>query len=1223
MRQIHNNGTPRENTAEKKKALLDAGMSPQNIGWLVPYLDMTQPEQPALLKQAQKQSARTLTADQCIYFAVLMNRLLETPKSITDEVKDRHHRAIKAFFSIFGTELLHNSLTQARPWMDYGFKLVNIPLELDTLLGEGAALALKASYWNGGLNMANSLKAAAPEQIEKALTYCTGPADPARVVLACLWLAKQDGVLTSLVGGITGKTAQMVKLVQEGAAALLPEVAPSLNPSDRTVLTRYMEQGNVDAMPVKAQKLQNVNRLTNAYTLGSRTTETAAVGSACFLAMENAPALQTVFLVYAALDTSLTLYDSLRLAGELRFRAKIPWLIEHTPFHTVIPRLCSPGGQHAFAIQIAKEYPEQFEKALKGKDYLSAKSILDVLEQVDPERAKRFQDHKRPGEQQQVAKAITEGVPGFNASEERDLRNFVLNGGDLSGLLAKHPLTVGGSKNLGYDRSGVSYASQYSLDPFLARAIIAMMFSIQSYHATQTWNEAYRKLPEEQKHMGTLLDAVAAEGLPLMDCLILPEWEDAHSYSTKDKAKVMEQSVDWMLKQPEDLISKAAEKGSAYVRTMAAKAWEKKGNFDALLTMAQDSSKQVRKTVVDAFVAKPFSEGPKAALELLTSKKATQRETGINILVDMEMHATKKGVYAQQYRTQLEEALSKEKSVKLANALRALLGLELAEADGKKSAAPTGDPVTEVLKGGKKRKVQWVLDGTQQLVSRAPGGALADEDRLAAVMVCCMQPGGLAEAKKLAEPLDAKELAAFAGAAFELWLEQNAPSKLKWILTFSAVFGGHAMVDNLKRQINQWPLNARGAIACDAVNALALSPEPEALLVVDSISRKFKFKQVKAAAGKALDFAAKELGLSTEELADRIVPDLGLDQRGQRVFNYGPRSFTVTLTPALELEIQNQDGKKVKSMPAPGKQDDPALAGDASAEFKALKKQIKATISTQTLRLEQALSTGRVWTGAGWRELFVQKPIMRQFAVGLVWGVYGENGTLTDTFRYLEDGSLNTADEDEYELSDEARVGLVHPVELSKEALDTWKQQLEDYEIKQPIEQLTRPVSRVAEDEKDETSLDTFGGRVLNDLSLSGKLLSMGWYRGSVLDAGGFYDFYREDGPIGAQLNFSGSFVGGGFDDQATVYDIQFYHSGTVQRGSYIYDTLGRPDSPDTPADAAGPNFVLVGGVYRPSDQRLIKLGEVPARLFSEIVYQVQKATASSTETRDDWKTNR
>ena len=44
---------------------------------------------------------------------------------------------------------------------------------------------------------------------------------------------------------------------------------------------------------------------------------------------------------------------------------------------------------------------------------------------------------------------------------------------------------------------------------------------------------------------------------------------------------------------------------------------------------------------------------------------------------------------------------------------------------------------------------------------------------------------------------------------------------------------------------------------------------------MDGISRKFKFKQVKAAAVKALEFAASQLGITTEELADRIVPDLG------------------------------------------------------------------------------------------------------------------------------------------------------------------------------------------------------------------------------------------------------------------------------------------------------------------------------------------------------------
>ena len=58
-------------------------------------------------------------------------------------------------------------------------------------------------------------------------------------------------------------------------------------------------------------------------------------------------------------------------------------------------------------------------------------------------------------------------------------------------------------------------------------------------------------------------------------------------------------------------------------------------------------------------------------------------------------------------------------------------------------------------------------------------------------------------------------------------------------------------------------------------------------LTVDAISRKFKFRQVKAAAGQALENAAKELGITTEELADRIVPDLGFSADGKRVFDYG------------------------------------------------------------------------------------------------------------------------------------------------------------------------------------------------------------------------------------------------------------------------------------------------------------------------------------------------
>ena len=118
---------------------------------------------------------------------------------------------------------------------------------------------------------------------------------------------------------------------------------------------------------------------------------------------------------------------------------------------------------------------------------------------------------------------------------------------------------------------------------------------------------------------------------------------------------------------------------------------------------------------------------------------------------------------------------------------------------------------------------------------------------------------------------------------------------------------------------------------------------------------------------------------------------------------------------------------------------------------------------------------------------------------------------------------------------------------------------------------------------------------MLNGLSLSGKLQGLGWYRGSVQDAGVFYTFYREDAALnmGVELNFSGCYVGDE-NDTVTVYDAEFYRSGTVQRGSYCYDA--------------------------PKEENTFALGDVPPRYYSEIVYQLERATASSTQTDPDWR---
>lgn len=112
---------------------------------------------------------------------------------------------------------------------------------------------------------------------------------------------------------------------------------------------------------------------------------------------------------------------------------------------------------------------------------------------------------------------------------------------------------------------------------------------------------------------------------------------------------------------------------------------------------------------------------------------------------------------------------------------------------------------------------------------------------------------------------------------------------------------------------------------------------------------------------ECLENAAKELGISAEELAEQIVPDLGFGKDGKRIFDYGKRSFTVRLTSTLELEIANDQGKAVKNMPAPGKTDDPQAA-DAYEAFKTMKKHIKTTVSAQRARLESALGRPCLWT---------------------------------------------------------------------------------------------------------------------------------------------------------------------------------------------------------------------------------------------------------------------
>ncbi|KPC74321.1 hypothetical protein ADL26_11425, partial [Thermoactinomyces vulgaris] len=128
-----------------------------------------------------------------------------------------------------------------------------------------------------------------------------------------------------------------------------------------------------------------------------------------------------------------------------------------------------------------------------------------------------------------------------------------------------------------------------------------------------------------------------------------------------------------------------------------------------------------------------------------------------------------------------------------------------------------------------------------------------------------------------------------------------------------------------------------------------------ALRAIQGIADRVKFKGLKEEARRQIDAIAAELGLTRDQLADRLVPDFGLGEAGALVLDYGPRAFTVGFDEQLKPYVTDEDGKPRKTLPKPGAKDDPELAGPAYRRFTELKKELRAVAVDQVRRLEAAM----------------------------------------------------------------------------------------------------------------------------------------------------------------------------------------------------------------------------------------------------------------------------
>ncbi|WP_344487485.1 DUF4132 domain-containing protein [Glycomyces endophyticus] len=346
----------------------------------------------------------------------------------------------------------------------------------------------------------------------------------------------------------------------------------------------------------------------------------------------------------------------------------------------------------------------------------------------------------------------------------------------------------------------------------------------------------------------------------------------------------------------------------------------------------------------------------------------------------------------------------------------------------------------------------------------------------------------------LAETCDRASLTRFSHALFEQWLVAGAPWDQSWALTQLMHFGDDETVRALTPLIGRWPGENQHHRAVKGLKVLGAIGSEAALRAIQGIGEKAKFAAIKLEAREQITAIAANLGLSAEQLADRLVPDFGLREASALVLDYGPRSFKVGFDEQLKPFVTDGDGKPRKSLPKPAAKDDQELADAAYKRFANLRKELRTVAADQVKRLERAMVTGRTWTPAEFGEHFAGHPLVWHLARRLVWTADGV------PFRLAEDRSRTDVEENALAVADDAVIRIAHPVHLGEEVA-AWSEIFADYEIVQPFPQLGRETAAFTDEELATGHVTRFEQARVTVGGLLG-LVKKGWVRAPALDAG-------------------------------------------------------------------------------------------------------------------------
>jgi hypothetical protein len=380
------------------------------------------------------------------------------------------------------------------------------------------------------------------------------------------------------------------------------------------------------------------------------------------------------------------------------------------------------------------------------------------------------------------------------------------------------------------------------------------------------------------------------------------------------------------------------------------------------------------------------------------------------------------------------------------------------------------------------RPPQWVdQDALPPLRTRA-GAVLPEAARRG--LIADLKAEGTAGTARLARAIRAalreEDCAELMTALLRDWADAGQPQHdRRWLLFAIGILGDADYIDHLGDRVATESRAGQHRMADYCVASLARSPHPAAAAWLARLARSGPTPRLRQEAWSAR--------LARPGGDPVMVRARGFDRHGQRPFRLGGRELTLRLEPDGSLSIF-EGRRRLRSLPRARRDDDPDAVAAARARFSALKTALAADLSDTIAALTEAMITGAGITG--WRAL-LESPVPHFVVRGVIWEALSE-GREPIRFLLTDEGDPVDAAGADLDLDGVSAIRPVHPLSLSPEEADAWRNLLLEASASPAFQQLDRPVFRPIDPEHPFGSLLT-GRPAISPWQLSRGLSARGY----------------------------------------------------------------------------------------------------------------------------------